>query len=335
MEGNQIVIFVFTLVVSCLLIFDIQSLFKHKASAQSTKNAVIWTLIWISTSMLFSVFIWFENGFERFSQFQSAYWIEQSLSVDNLFVFLMVFGFFGINGPSQHKILLWGILGAMVLRAIFIFAGTWLIKLTYLPPFWIFNQDPHLPRAPGSFHQINVLITFFGFMLVYAAIKTLRSSEEEDKVDYNQSFVVRFLRKYFNVLTKDNSDQFWIRRNGRLFFTRLFMVLVIIETTDLLFAIDSIPAIFSIAPEDPFILYTSNIFAIFSLRSLYFLLANSLDAFAKLKYGIGVILGFIGVKMIIAPWIHIETFVSLSVIIIALAASVLASWWGVKNSRGI
>ena len=160
MEGNQFVIFVFTLVVTCLLILDIRSLFKHKASAQSTKNAVIWTLIWISTSMLFSVFIWFENGFERFSQFQSAYWIEQSLSVDNLFVFLMVFGFFGINGPSQHKILLWGILGAMVLRGIFIFAGTWLIKLTYLPPFWIFNQDPHIPRAPGSFHQINVLIAW-------------------------------------------------------------------------------------------------------------------------------------------------------------------------------
>jgi tellurite resistance protein TerC len=333
MDANQIVMVVFALVVSCLLMLDIRSLFKDKPSAARTKNAVIWTLIWISTSMLFSAFIWFENGFERFSQFQSAYWIEQSLSVDNLFVFLMVFGFFGINGPSQHKILLWGILGAMVLRGIFIFAGTWLIKLTYLPPFWIFNQDPHIPRAPGSFHQINVLITFFGFMLLYAAIKTWWTSEEEDKVDYNKSFVVKILRKYFNVLTKDSSDKFWIRRNGTLFFTRLFMVLVIIETTDLLFAIDSIPAIFSIAPEDPFILYTSNIFAIFSLRSLYFLLANSLDRFSTLKYGIGIILGFIGIKMIIAPWMHIETVVSLSVIVLSLTLSIAASWWSTKTTE--
>lgn len=332
MDANQIVLIVFSLLVACLLFFDIRSLFKLQETTKSNKNSVVWTLIWISTSMLFSGFIWYQNGFERFSQFQSAYWIEQSLSVDNLFVFLMVFGFFSINGPAQHKILLWGILGAMVLRAIFIFTGTWLIKLTYLPAFWVFNQDPHLPRTPGMFYQINLLILFFGFMLLYAAIKTLWNSEEENKVDYNQSFVVKFLRKYFNVLTKDTSNKFWIRRNGKLFFTRLFMVLVIIETTDLLFAIDSIPAIFSIAPEDPFILYTSNIFAIFSLRSMYFLLANSLESFSKLKYGIGVILGFIGIKMIIAPWLHIETVVSLTIILSSLLISIIVSWYGNKKT---
>lgn len=324
MNQNQIILIVFTVVVTLLLTFDIRSLFKFKENEVSTKNSMRWTAIWILTAMAFSGFVFYEKGFEKFSQFQSAYWIEQSLSVDNLFVFLMVFKYFKVTGKAQHKILLWGILGAMALRAIFIFAGTWLIKITYLPAFWKFTLGPDQVGGEG-FHRINFIMTIFGIMLLYGGIKALFSAEDDENKDFSNSFGARFVRKNFRVLTKDSSDSFWIKRNGKVFFTRLFMVLFIVETTDLIFAIDSIPAIFSIAPDDPLILYTSNIFAIFGLRSMYFLLANSMDKFEKLKYGISVILAFIGLKMLIAPVYHIETIVSLGVILGTLLVSVIIS----------
>jgi tellurite resistance protein TerC len=324
MNQNQIILVVFSVVVTLLLVLDIRSLFKFKEHEVSTKNSIRWTAIWILTAMAFSGFVFYEKGFEKFSQFQSAYWIEQSLSVDNLFVFLMVFKYFKVTGKAQHKILLWGILGAMALRAIFIFAGTWLIKITYLPAFWKFTLAPEQMGGDG-FHRVNLVMTIFGIMLLYGGIKALFSGDDDENQDFNNSFGARFVRKNFRVLTKDSSDSFWIKRNGKVFFTRLFMVLFIVETTDLIFAIDSIPAIFSIAPDDPLILYTSNIFAIFGLRSMYFLLANSMDKFEKLKYGISVILAFIGFKMLIAPMYHIETIVSLGVILGTLLVSVVIS----------
>jgi tellurite resistance protein TerC len=177
----------------------------------------------------------------------------------------------------------------------------------------------------NGFYQINAVITGFGLILLYGGLKALFVKKKEEEKDFNQSFGAKFMRKHFKVLTKDVSDKFWLRRNGKLFFTRLFMVLFIIETTDLLFAIDSVPAIFSIAPDDPFILYSSNIFAIFGLRSMYFLLANSLDKFSKLKYGIAFILAFIGFKMVVAPFYHIETVHSLLVILVTLTISIVAS----------
>ena len=236
----------------------------------------------------------------------------------------MVFKYFKITGKVQRKILLWGILGAMVMRAIFIFAGTWLIKITYLPPFWKFILDPDQHGGEG-FYRINFVMTLFGIMLFYGGISSLFSKGEEEEKDFSNSFGARFFRKNFRVLTKDTSDSFWIKRNGKVFFTRLFMVLFIVETTDLIFAIDSIPAIFSIAPNDPLVLYTSNIFAIFGLRSMYFLLANSLEKFKKLKYGISVILAFIGFKLLITPIYHIETMVSLGVILVTLLVSLFIS----------
>lgn len=324
MNENQLILAVFVAVVTFLLVLDIRSLFKFQDHEVSTGNAIRWTAIWVLTAMAFSGFIWYENGLEKFSQFQSAYWIEQSLSIDNLFVFLMVFKYFKITGKVQHKILLWGILGAMAMRAIFIFAGTWLIKITYLPAFWKFILDPDQHDGEG-FYRINFVMTIFGIMLLYGGISSLFSKGEEEEKDFSNSFGARFFRKNFRVLTKDTSDSFWIKRNGKVFFTRLFMVLFIVETTDLIFAIDSIPAIFSIAPDDPLILYTSNIFAIFGLRSMYFLLANSLEKFKKLKYGISVILAFIGFKMLIAPIYHIETMVSLGVILVTLLVSLFIS----------
>jgi tellurite resistance protein TerC len=324
MSNNQTVLIGFILFITVLFALDIRSLFNLKKVEISNKNSIVWTFIWVFSAMVFSVLIYFTEGLEKFSQFQSAYWIEQSLSVDNLFVFLLVFKYFKVSGNAQHKVLLWGIVGAMILRAAFIFTGTWLIKITYLPPFWRFTQPSHVPQG-HDFHQINIIILLFGAMLLYGGIKALISSNNEEEQDFENSFGARFVRKYFKVLTKEDSDYFWIRRNSKIWFTRLFMVLFIVETTDLLFAIDSIPAIFSIAPDDPLILYTSNIFAIFGLRSMYFLLANSMDKFEKLKYGIALILAFIGLKMLISPFYHIETTVSLGVILLTLITSIVIS----------
>jgi len=324
MNPSQIMVLVFALVVTCLMLLDLRSLFKDPKESDVQKNALRWTAVWVGTAMLFSAFVYFEKGFEKFTQFQSAYWIEQSLSVDNLFVFLLVFRFFEVRGKAQHKILLWGILGAMVFRAIFIFTGIWLINLTYLPPFWKFVNSPHSPGVNG-FTQINALITVFGVILLFTGLKSFFVEEREEEKDFNQTLGAKFLFRFFRVSTEDNGDKFWLRKDGKVFLSRLFLVLVVVETTDLLFAIDSIPAIFSIAPNDPFILYSSNIFAIFGLRSMYFLLANSLDKFSKLKYGIAFILAFIGFKMVIAPFYHIETVHSLLVILVTLAVSVIAS----------
>jgi len=198
MNQNQIILVVFSVVVTLLLAFDIRSLFKFKEHEVSTKNSIRWTAIWILTAMAFSGFVFYEKGFEKFSQFQSAYWIEQSLSVDNLFVFLMVFKYFKVTGRAQHKILLWGILGAMALRAIFIFAGTWLIKITYLPAFWKFTLGPDQLVGEG-FHRINLIMTIFGIMLLYGGIKALFSTEDDESQDFNKSFGARFVRKYFRT----------------------------------------------------------------------------------------------------------------------------------------
>lgn len=324
MDPTEILVLCFSVIVLVLMLFDIRALFKNDENSSNPKKALWWTLIWMGTAMVFSALVWYEKGFEKFTEFQSAYWIEQSLSVDNLFVFLLVFKFFKVEGKAQRKVLLWGILGAMMLRGIFIFSGTWLIKLTYLPPFWKFVNPPHSHTMNG-FYQINGVIAVFGVILLYGGLKSLFVKDKDEVQDFNQSFGARIMRKYFKVLTKDDSDKFWLRRNGKLFFTRLFMVLFIIETTDLLFAIDSVPAIFSIAPDDPFILYSSNIFAIFGLRSMYFLLENSLNKFSKLKYGIAFILAFIGFKMVAAPFFHIETVYSLLVILVTLVISIVAS----------
>jgi tellurite resistance protein TerC len=331
MDPTEILVLCFSVIVLVLMLFDIRALFKNDENSSNPKKALWWTLIWMGTAMVFSALVWCEKGYEKFTQFQSAYWIEQSLSVDNLFVFLMVFKFFKVDGKAQRKVLLWGILGAMVLRALFIFTGTWLIKLTYLPPFWKFTHSPYESHIEG-YTQINLIIFIFGILLLYGGLKALFKKEKDENPDFNNFFGARFVRKNFKVLTNFNSHNFWIRRNGKLFFTKLFLVLFVIESTDLLFAIDSVPAIFSIAPNDPFILYSSNIFAIFGLRSLYFLLSNSLDKFSKLKYGIAFILAFIGLKMIIAPIYHFDTTFSLLAILGILIVSILISVKSIKST---
>jgi len=302
-----------------MLLLDL-GIFNKKSHIVSNKEAAIWSLVWIGISMLFSIFIYIMTnetaGLEKFAQFQSAYWIEKALSVDNLFVFILVFGFFNVPREYHHKVLFWGILGALVMRAIFIFSGVGLINVTYLPEMSIF----------GKLVSINIVLTLFGAFLIYAGIKSwFADDDDDDEKDFSKSPGAKFIYKFFKVSKEFDKDKFFTIENGIKVATPLLVVVGVIEFTDLLFAVDSIPAIFAIAPNDPFILYTSNIFAILGLRSLYFLLANFIHMFSRLKYGLAIILAFIGLKMVIAPFFHISSPLSLAVVGSVLVLSILAS----------
>lgn len=314
----------FAIAVIIMLLLDL-GVFNKKTHVISNKEALTWSIVWISLSMVFSAVVYFvldkPNGItDNFSKYQAAYWIEKALSVDNLFVFILVFKFFKIPKDYQHKVLFWGILGALFFRAIFIFAGVELIKLTYITlPFLGINPETGDPR------QLNVVLFIFGIFLIVAGIKSGMPAKEDDEQDLSKNIGVRLVHKFFKVSPDFDGDKFFTIQNGIKMVTPLFVALAVIEITDLVFAVDSIPAIFAIAPDDPFILYTSNIFAILGLRSMYFLLANSMDMFSKLHYGLAIILVFIGTKMIIMPYYHFESTVSLAVIGGVLAFSIIAS----------
>lgn len=322
---------VFGIVIVAMLLLDL-GVFNKKSHSVTNKEAITWSVVWISLAMAFSGFIYYTSGLERFTQFQSAYWIEKALSVDNLFVFILVFGFFNVAKEVQHKVLFWGIIGALVMRAIFIFAGVELINLTYLPEINLFGYPL----------TINVLLLIFGLFLVYAGIKSALVEEDDEEKDFSKSPGARLVKKIFGErVTKEFvGDKFFVKREELAerkklsspyrmkmvtYATPLLVVVAVIEFTDLLFAVDSIPAIFAIAPNDPFILYSSNIFAILGLRSLYFLLANFIHMFRFLKYGLAVILTFIGIKMVIAPVFHISSPISLAVVAGVLVISTVAS----------
>lgn len=308
-----------------MLLLDL-GVFNRKSHEISSREALVWSVVWISLSMLFSLVIYRTTDFSNFAKFQSAYWIEKALSVDNLFVFILVFKFFKTPKKLQHKALFWGIIGALIFRAIFIFAGVALIKKTFLPPVALFGKEV----------SINIVLTAFGIFLVYAGIKSWFSKEhhvEEENENFDNNVGARIIKKLFRVSKNYHGDQFFTIEYGKRVATRLLLVLGVIEFTDLIFAVDSIPAIFAIAPDDPFILYTSNIFAILGLRSLYFLLANFIERFNKLKYGLAVILAFIGIKMLTEPFIHISEAVSLSVVGGVLLISLMVSLATTNNDQ--
>lgn len=307
---------VFGIVVFVMLLLDL-GVFNRHSHQVTTKEALIWTVVWIGLAMCFSGVIYYYMDFENFARFQSAYWIEKALSVDNLFVFILVFTFFKVPKELHHRVLFWGIIGALVFRAIFIFAGVEIINKTYLPAIELFGKSV----------EINVVLTVFGIFLLVSGIKSwfAKDDHHEDE-DLSKNFAVRMVHKFFKVSNDYDGEKFFTVKNGVRMVTPLFVALMVIEFTDLVFAVDSIPAIFAIAPDDPFILYTSNIFAILGLRSLYFLLANFMDKFSKLKYGLAIILSFIGIKMIISPFVHIDSMVSLIVIASVLLLSVIASF---------
>ncbi|MHC5309785.1 TerC/Alx family metal homeostasis membrane protein [Myroides sp. LJL116] len=306
----------FGIVILVMLLLDL-GVFNKNSHVVSTKEALAWSIVWIGLAMCFSGVIYYYMDLENFVRFQSAYWIEKALSVDNLFVFILVFTFFKVPKVLHHRVLFWGIIGALFFRAIFIFAGVEIINHTYLPAISMFGKSV----------EINVVLTIFGIFLLVSGIKSWFAKEDHDQQsDLSSNFAVRMVHKFFKVSPDYDGEKFFTVKNGVKMVTPLFVALIVIEFTDLIFAVDSIPAIFAIAPDDPFILYTSNIFAILGLRSLYFLLANFMDKFSKLKYGLAIILSFIGVKMIISPFIHIPSMVSLIVIGAVLVLSVVASF---------
>ncbi len=307
---------VFWVIVSAMILLDL-GLFNKKSHEVKTKEALIRTLVWIGLSMLFAGYVYRDSGVERFSQFLSAYWIEKLLSVDNLFVFVMIFSFFRVEKKDHHKVLFRGVIWALVFRAIFIFTGVKLIQLTYLPEFSIRNFSI----------KINILLSLFWIFLIYAGIKSFFQKEQaEEKQNFSDTLGAKIVKLIFPRMTDEfHESDFFVIKNGLKYATPLLLVVGVVEFSDILFAVDSIPAIFAIAPNDPFILYASNIFAILGLRSLYFLLANFIDKFAYLKYGIAVILTFIGLKMLLSPVIHFSSTASLIILINILVLSLIIS----------
>jgi tellurite resistance protein TerC len=235
-----------------------------------------------------------QAGIEWFT----GYLVEKSLAVDNIFVFLMIFGFFAVPAEYQRRVLIYGVIGAIVMRAVMILAGAWVVQ------------------------EFSWVLYLFGAFLLFTGIKMLMASEQEP--DVTQNPVLKFAKRHLRVAEDEHGEKFMVRRNGLLYVTPLFLVLLLIEITDLVFAVDSIPAIFAIT-TDPFIVFTSNLFAILGLRALYFLLADIADRFHLLKYGLALVLAFIGTKMLIMPWYHMPVQASLVVVAFLIGASVVAS----------
>jgi tellurite resistance protein TerC len=288
---------IFNVFVLGILALDLLVLHR-KAHAVSLREALAWSCVWISLALLFAVGVYFFRGGEKALEFLTGYVIEWSLSVDNLFVFLVIFSYFAVPPIYQHRVLFWGILGALVLRAVFIATGTALLT---------------------NFHW---MIYVFGGFLIFTGIKLLFAGEE--KIEPEKNPAVRLVRRFMNVTPDYHGQQFFIRKGRRLWATPLFLVLIVVETTDVIFGVDSIPAIFAIT-LDPFIVYTSNVFAILGLRALFFLLAGVMDMFRFLKIGLSFVLCFVGIKMVIVDFYKIPIGISLGVVAGILGISILAS----------
>jgi tellurite resistance protein TerC len=297
MEINGFVWAGFLLFVLLMLALDL-GVFHRKSHEVKIKEALAWSAVWISLALIFNVGVYFLMGKEKAIEFLTGYVIEKSLSVDNLFVFIMVFSYFNVDTKYQHKVLFWGILGALVMRAIFIFAGVALIQ------------------------QFHWIIYVFGAFLIFTGIKML--VQKDEKIEPEKNPLVRLFKRFFPVTDTMHGDRFFVKINAKTVATPLFIVMLIIEFTDLIFAVDSIPAILAIS-TDTFIIFTSNVFAILGLRALYFALAGIAKLFYYLKYGLSAILVFVGVKMVIAGFFKIPVMYSLLVIVSILIFSILAS----------
>jgi tellurite resistance protein TerC len=287
----------FLLFVFIMLALDL-GVFHRDTHKVPLKEAVIWTFVWISLAMIFMGIIYFDMGRTKALEFLTGYVIEYALSVDNIFVFILIFTFFKVDERYQHKVLFWGIIGALLMRGIFIFTGVALIN---------------------RFHWI---IYIFGGFLIITGIRMLFKGEEN--VDPDKNPVVRFFKKFLPVTHENHGSKFFIKSGNNTLATPLFLVLLIIESSDLLFAVDSIPAILAIT-TDSFIVFTSNIFAILGLRSLYFAISGIMEYFRFLKVGLSFILAFVGFKMCTSGFLPIPIFLSLLVILLILVISILAS----------
>ena len=305
MEQSYIWWIGFNVFVLIMLALDL-GVFHRKSKEISVKEAFLWTGFWILLAFVFNIIVYYTLGTEKAFEFFTGYLIEKSLSVDNIFVIILIFSYFQVPAAHQHKVLFWGILGALVMRGAFIFAGVELI---------------------ARFHW---LIYIFGGFLIYTGIKILSSGDM--KIDPDKYPVIKLARKFFSITDKFHGDQFFVIREGKKWATPLFLVLVLIESTDLIFAVDSIPAILAVS-DDTFIVYTSNVFAILGLRSLYFALAGIEKYFKYLKYGVSAILVFVGIKMAIIDFYKIPIEISLAFIFIALSLATLASMIFVSHEQ--
>lgn len=280
-----------------LLLLDL-GLFNRRVHEIKMREALLWSAFWITLSLSFNVLVYFKYGHEAAIQFLTAYFIEKSLSVDNLFVFVIVFNYFRIPGKYQHKVLFWGILGAMVMRLLFIYAGVELIN------------------------KLHWIIYVFGFMLLISSYKMFGNKDEASDLENNR--VIRFVRSHMKVTKKIYGNRFFIKKYGIRLATPLFVTLIVIEVSDIIFAVDSIPAVLSIS-RDTFIIFSSNILAVLGLRSLYFALKSMIDKFRYLHYGLAIILGFVGIKMLMADVYHIPIYFSLGFIVFILGLFIFVS----------
>jgi tellurite resistance protein TerC len=285
--------------ITVMLMIDL-GVFQRESHEVKMKEALAWCLIWFTLALSFNGLIWWWRGARLAQEFLASYLVELCLSIDNVFVFILVFAYFKVAPRYQHRVLFWGIIGAVIMRAVFILVGVSVI---------------------ARFHWI---LYVFGAFLVYTGIKMALPNKEEVDVDPDHNPAVRLFRRFFPVTTKSHGGDFFLKENGKWAATPLFIVLIVIETTDLVFALDSLPAVLAIT-RDGFIALTSNIFAILGLRSLYFALNGVMQLFRYLKIGLALILTFIGVKMLIEAWIDISIGISLAVIGVVLATSVLMS----------
>ena len=312
MEKPLLIYIVFSAVIIIALALDL-GLLSKKNTTVSLKTALLQTVFWVLLSLAFCGFIWFENdgghGRSDAVAYISAYLLEWSLSIDNIFVFIIIFSFFKVKENNYSRVLLLGILMAIIFRIAFIAVGS------------------------AAVAKYDWVMYIFGAFLVYTGIKMFASSED-DEFDPQHNWAFRFMKKFMRTTDEEPDGRFFIRKDNKIFFTKLAMVVIMLGLIDIVFAVDSIPAVFSIIPDPgkKLLIYSSNIFAVLGLRSLFFLLRGAASKFDYLQQGIAIVLLFIGVKMLVAYWVHIPVWVSLAVIVVCIAGSILYSIYHKRNS---
>lgn len=304
MTPTQLTYLIFFIVIVVAVIFDL-GLFSKKNQKTSIKTALWQSAFWIGLSFLFFGFMWLEDGSEAAISFMGAYLMEKSLSMDNIFVFILIFGFFKIKEENYARVLLIGIVLAIIFRAIFISIGVVLIR------------------------QFEWILYIFGAFLLYTGYKMF-TAKSEDEFKPEENFAYRFMSKHMRITMEAPKGRFIIRKHNKVYLTTLSLVVVMLAVTDIIFALDSIPAVFAIS-QQPMVVYTSNIFAVLGLRSLFFLLRGAVDKFDYLPRGIAIVLIYIGLKMLAAYFIHIPVYVSLIVIVVCLGGSILYSRYHQKK----
>ncbi|SFC67038.1 TerC family protein [Pragia fontium] len=306
----------FIVVVAIMLLIDLYGQNKKKGGAMSFRQAAAWSLIWVSLSLLFALGLWWylkgtagqQVADTQALAFITGYLIEKALAVDNVFVWLMLFSYFSVPVVLQRRVLVYGVMGAIVLRTIMIFAGSWLIS------------------------EFDWILYVFGAFLLFTGIKMALAKEDDDS-DIGNKPMIKWIRSRMRMTDTMEGERFFTRRNGLLYATPLFLVLILVEISDVIFAVDSIPAIFAVT-TDPFIVLTSNLFAILGLRAMYFLLVNVAERFSMLKYGLAIILAFIGVKMLIVDFYHIPIAISLGTVGgILLITLVINAWVNYRHDK--